>query len=213
MAQLVLPLETRPALGREDFIVADANREAVAMIDDYPAWPASAVALHGPSGSGKSHLVAVWAGRAKAHIVEASALDDDVLRHEAVAVENADRAAPDLARDRVLFALFERGGPLLFTAQTWPDKWCATLPDLASRYRGLLAFALGVPDDDLLGALARKLFADRQLRVPDAVIAQMLRALERSPAAIRDFVARLDRMALAERRPITASLVRDALGD
>ncbi len=61
MTQLVLPLETRPALGREDFIVAPANREAVAFIDAFPDWPTSVAALHGPDGSGKSHLAAAWA--------------------------------------------------------------------------------------------------------------------------------------------------------
>jgi chromosomal replication initiation ATPase DnaA len=213
MAQLVLPLETRPALGREDFIVSAANRDAVAFVDSYPRWPAPAAVLHGPPGSGKSHLAAVWAARAEAHIVDAGALDDGMLRFPAVAVENADRIPPDAARDQVLFALLERGRPVLFTAQEPPASWRAVLPDLASRYRALLAFALWAPDDDLLGGLARKLFADRQLSVPDAVIAEMLRSLERSPAAVRDFVARLDHKALAERRPITAALVREVLGD
>jgi chromosomal replication initiation ATPase DnaA len=59
--------------------------------------------------------------------------------------------------------------------------------------------------------LARKLFADRQLSVPDAVVAQMIRALERSPAAVRDFVARSDAAALAAKRPITPGLIRDLL--
>lgn len=211
MAQLVLPLQTRPAPRREDFIVADANRDAVAFVDAYPNWPSPAAVLHGPPGSGKSHLAAVWAGRANAHLVDAAALDDDVLRHEAVAVENADRAAPDVARDRVLFALIERAGPVLFTAQEPPESWRATLPDLASRYRALLAFALWAPNDDLLSALARKLFADRQLSVPDAVIAQMVRALERSPAAIRDFVAKADAVALSRKRPVGIALVRELL--
>ncbi|HWA88663.1 MAG TPA: hypothetical protein VG889_01415 [Rhizomicrobium sp.] len=211
MAQLVLPWETRPALGREDFIVAPANREAVAFVDSYPAWPAPAAALYGPSGSGKSHLAAVWAARSSARIVDAAALGDDALAHAALTVENLDGEAPDLARDRVIFAALERGTPLLFTAQTPPGEWKAALPDLASRYRALLAFALWAPDDALLGGLARKLFADRQLSVPDAVIAQMLRSLERSPAAIRDFVARADAAALSRKRAVSVALVRELL--
>lgn len=213
MAQLVLPLQTRPALGREDFIVADANREAVAFVDSYPHWSAPAAVLHGPSGSGKSHLAAAWAARADAHAVDLAALDEDVLRHRAVVVEDADRSEPDPGRDRVLFALIERAQPLLFTAQQPPAAWRATLPDLASRYRALLAFTLWAPDDDLLGGLARKLFADRQLSVPDAVIAEMLRALERSPAAIRDFVARADTEALARKKPVSSGLIRELLAD
>jgi chromosomal replication initiation ATPase DnaA len=63
----------------------------------------------------------------------------------------------------------------------------------------------------LLAALARKLFADRQLQVPEAVIAQMIVSLERSPAAIRDFVSRADARALAEKRAVTTALIRDLL--
>lgn len=213
VSQLVLPLETRPALGREDFIVAPGNREAVAFIDSYPYWPAPTAALVGPSGSGKSHLAAAWATRAQAQIVEAVALDTDFLKRkpETVVVENIDAQAPDSTRDATLFALLESGGAVLFTGREPPSQWQATLPDLTSRYRAMLSFALWEPDDTLLGGLARKLFADKQLQVPDAVIAQMVRSLERSPEAIRDFVAQADLKALAEKRPITVALVREIL--
>ena len=46
--------------------------------------------------------------------------------------------------------------------------------------------ALWAPDDALLAALIRKLFTDRQLAVPDAVVMRILRSVERSPAAVRD---------------------------
>jgi chromosomal replication initiation ATPase DnaA len=110
-----------------------------------------------------------------------------------------------------LFALLERGTPLLLTAQIPPAAWPVALPDLKSRANALLAFALWAPDDALLMALAVKLFADRQVQVPESVVAHMIRGLERSPAAIRDFVARADAAALAQKRPITLSLIKDLL--
>jgi chromosomal replication initiation ATPase DnaA len=212
VSQLVLPLETKPALGREDFIVSGGNRDAVMFIDAWPDWPAHAAALFGPSGSGKSHLVSIWAARANARIVEAANLDDAILGEGgAIAVENVDTAVLGDSAERVLFALFERRAPMLFTGREAPSQWSASLPDLLSRYRALLAFGLWAPDDALLEAVARKLFQDRQLNVPDAVIAQMLRSLERSPAAIRDFVARADEKALSDKRPVTAGLIRELL--
>ena len=59
--------------------------------------------------------------------------------------------------------------------------------------------------------LAVKLFADRQLAVPEAVVAHMIRSLERSPGAIRDFVARADAAALETKRPVNLSLIKDLL--
>lgn len=213
VTQLILPLETRSALGREDFIVAPGNREAVAFIDAFPDWPSPAAALIGPAGAGKSHLAAAWAVRANAQIVEAGALDESLLRQDApaIVVENVDASAPCATRDAVLFALLERGGAVLLTGRENPSQWPAAVPDLASRYRAMLAFQLWEPDDALLAALAFKLFADRQLTVPDGVIEQMVRSLERAPEAVRDFVARADAKALAEKRPVTVALVRELL--
>jgi chromosomal replication initiation ATPase DnaA len=210
VTQLVLPLETRSALGRADFIVAPGNERAVAFLDSYPNWPAPAAALYGPPACGKSHLAAVWAEKAGARIIEAASLDANVP-DGALVVENVDACVPQAP----LFALLERGAPLLLTAQAppweWPQKFALSLPDLVSRARALLAFALWAPDDALLMGLAVKLFADRQLQVPESVVAHMIRGLERSPGAIRDFVARADAVALEEKRPINISLIKDLL--
>jgi chromosomal replication initiation ATPase DnaA len=210
-AQLPLPLPTAPSLTRADFIVAPANAQAVAFIDSFPRWTAPAAALYGPPGSGKSHLVAAWAKAAGAIILNAATLEVRAAAAlepgRAVAVEDVELRD----RDDALFALFQHPGPLLLTGREPPAAWKAQLPDLKSRFGALLAFPLWAPDDALLAALTRKLFTDRQLAVPDPVIMRILRSVERSPAAVRDFVARADARALAEKRPVTAALVADLL--
>ena len=211
MTQLVLPLETRSALGRGDFIVAPANERAVAFLDSYPGWTAPAAVLYGPPASGKSHLAAVWAQAAGGRILDAADLQGDIPGG-ALVVENIGTGVAEAP----LFALLERGAPLLLTAQVppaeWPQAFKLSLPDLVSRVRALLAFPLWAPDDALLMGLAVKLFADRQLAVPEAVVAHMIRSLERSPGAIRDFVARADAAALVAKRPINSSLINELLG-
>ncbi len=215
-SQLPLPFETRRTFAREDFILGPGNSAAIGFVDAYPAWPSPAAALYGPAGSGKSHLANVWAARAGARLLEASALDEALLAQlpagEAVAVEDVDRAPLNASAETALFALIERGQPMLLTGREGPSAWPAGLPDLASRFRALLAFGLWAPDDALLEALAKKLFADRQLSVPASVATQMIRALERSPAAIRDFVGQADAAALAQKRSITLGLIRELLG-
>jgi chromosomal replication initiation ATPase DnaA len=211
-SQLPLPLSSSPALGRSDFIVAPGNAEAVAFIDSWPDWPAPAAALYGPSGAGKSHLARAWAAVAGAKVLEAAALrlSDGFAPGEALVIEDVDSGRVDEA---ALFALFQHPVALLFTAREPPPAWTARLPDLVSRFGSLLAFPLWQPDDALLAGLVRKLFTDRQLAVPDSVVMRILRSVERSPAAVRDFVARADARALAEKRPITAALVADLLAE
>ena len=62
-------------------------------------------------------------------------------------------------------------------------------------------------------ALAVKLFADRQVSVPESVVTHLVRTLERSPAALRDFIARADATALAEKKPDKSSINRALMAD
>ncbi|HSM94512.1 MAG TPA: hypothetical protein VLT91_00610 [Rhizomicrobium sp.] len=214
--QLPLPLGFRTVFTREDFVPSLASAPALALIDSWPNWPVAAAALHGPSGSGKSHLAAIWQAQSNAQIVSAKELSGGVAHDPALPliVEDVDSAHVSPARDAALFGLLERAqvaAPVLLTGHEPPPAWKTSLPDLASRFSALLAFPLWAPDDELLAAIARKLFNDRQLAVPDAVIARMVTSLERSPAAMRDFVARADERALSEGRAITLALVREML--
>lgn len=208
--QLVLPLELPAALTRDHFLTGPGNARAVAFIDSWPDWHQPAAALHGPSAAGKSHLAAIWARMANAPVLSASALERDIPDGPLVVEDvSADTPQPPL------FALLERASPLLLTAPhapaAWPEQFGFTLPDLVSRCRALLGFALGAPDEALLMGLAVKLFADRQVTVPESVVSHMIRSLERSPAAIRDFVASADARALEEKRPINLSLIKELL--
>lgn len=209
--QLILPFEVRAAQGRSDFIVAACNEAAVRFIDRWPDWPVATAAIYGPPGSGKSHLVQVWRALsgARAYGPEEFALDG-AAGDGPLAVEDVDRRT-SAERDRALMALFETGAPLLLTGERHPIEWVVTLPDLKSRLAALPAFPLWMPDEELLRNLARKLFADRQLAVPDAVISRMLKRLPRTPDAVQNFIVRLDNFALAERRAISERLVGELL--
>lgn len=194
-----------------------ASAPALAFIDSWPHWSVAAAALHGPAGSGKSHLAAIWQARSGAQVFSAKELSGGLPGRDPslpAVVEDVDSAFVSPARDAQLFGLLEHARsdtPVLLTGHEPPSAWKTTLPDLASRFAALLAFPLWAPDDELLAAIARKLFNDRQLAVPDAVIERMIKSLERSPAAIRDFVARADERALAEGRAINLALVRELL--
>src|SRR6266403_937043 len=73
-SQFVLEFAHRPAFGAEDFLVAPSNEAAIALLDRWPDWSASAVLLHGPRGCGKTHLAHVWQARSGALLCPADAL-------------------------------------------------------------------------------------------------------------------------------------------
>ncbi|PRX34981.1 dnaA protein [Meinhardsimonia xiamenensis] len=218
--QLPLPLPSRTSLGRGDFFVSAANAEALAALDGWRDWPDARLALVGPEGAGKSHLVAVWAQETGARVLAWEALDTAAIAGEIgesrpIALEDADRLAGDAEGERALFHLLnlcrEARRPLLLTARRAPAHWPATLPDLASRLQAMSVARLAPPDDALLAAVLVKLFADRQIRVGPELVTWLARRIDRSFAAAQAAVAALDAVALAEKRPVTRALAARVL--
>lgn len=214
--QLPLSLPHRPAMTRADFLVGAANREATALIDGWPDWPAPTLLLVGPAGSGKSHLVEIWRVASVAAVASAAAIDDGAIAAMvsagAVAIEDLQASPIDEA---ALFHLLnlarERGVPVLMTSRERPAALAIRLADLASRLRAARLVALGEPDDELLRRVLVKLFADRQLAIDHAVVDYIVLRMERSLEAANRIVDDLDRRALAERRAITRPLAAAAL--
>jgi chromosomal replication initiation ATPase DnaA len=214
--QMSLDLGHRPALGRDDFLVGDSNREAVAWIDSWPRWGAPGLVLYGAPRSGKSHLAGVWLARANAVVIEAEGLIGDravasLGTVRAVVLEAADRVRDERAMLHLYNQIAERGGHVLLTAAAPPTRWGMALPDLRSRLSALPAVGLGPPDDQLFPAILIKLFADRQVLVAAEVINYLAVRLERSVAAAEQAVGALDRGAMALRRPVTIAVVREVL--
>jgi len=210
--QLALDLPHAASFRRDDFLPSPANEAALALIDAWPRWPHRVAAIVGPAGSGKSHLAAIWAERAGARIEAAHALgraDVPRLATGALALEDVEPGGIDEA---ALFHLLnlakEEDCYVLLTAARRLDAGF-TLADLASRLRAVPVIALSAPDDALLAAVLVKLFADRQLAVGEGVVNYLVPRMERSLAAVRALVSRLDRAALSRGRAVTRQLAAE----
>lgn len=216
--QYPLDLKFRPALGAEDFLLTPGTEAAVAWIDAWPDWPGRVLALIGPGGSGKSHLAAVWCARSGATCIDGgtltAALADSVLPDgQALVLDHAD-AVPDPA---ALFHLInlarERSGYLLLLGEAAPAHWPYRLPDLVSRLASLPVAAIDRPDDATLRLILLKHCADRRLTLTPEAIEYLVKRIERSFAAARAVIARIDAESLSRRRAPTLALLRDILLD
>jgi chromosomal replication initiation ATPase DnaA len=218
MTQLALDLPRRARFGRLDLMVSDSNVAAVERIDQWPDWPSAALALYGPPGCGKTHLVHLWRERASALMVAGETLTEATLPRlleedpGQVAIDDADRASEHALLHLYNFCI-ERHGGLLITARRAPGSWGVALGDLRSRLRAAFVAEIHAPDDALLGAVLIKHFADRQLRVAPDVIIYLLRRIERSFAAAENVVTRLDAAALSNAGPVTIPLARKILAE
>lgn len=211
--QLALALDHAESYAREDFLSGPCNEAALALIECWPDWPANAVALVGPEGSGKTHLAMIWAAAAGARVVAARALGEAelpaALATGALVVEDAATAVDDRALFHLINLAREEKASLLFTARTPPVTWPAAIPDLVSRLRALPIAALQPPDDAMLRAVIVKLAADRQLALDESVVGYLSTRIERSFAAAYAAVVALDNEALRQRRPVTRALAAE----
>jgi len=213
--QLGLPFLHESSYQEADFVPAGSNAEARAWLAQ--PWPGGRLALWGGEGTGKSHLLHAWAGRAGAAV-----LYGPELRHWqaeararvapwALAVDDADLAADETALLHLLNAAAEGGRPVLLAGREPPSRWPATLPDLVSRLRATVAAGVEPPGDALLRVLLARLLSERQVEVPHPVQDWLLLRLPRTAAAVREAAVRLDRVALARGGAVTRALAAEVL--
>ncbi|HEY6023144.1 MAG TPA: chromosomal replication initiator DnaA, partial [Pseudolabrys sp.] len=107
----------------------------------------------------------------------------------------------NLAREHGAFVLITSRSPL----PTFP----VTIRDLASRMRALPSVTLTSPDDVLLRMLIVKLATDRQIAMDETLVNYLANRIERSFAAARAAVYRLDEEAMRQQRPVTRVLAAE----
>jgi chromosomal replication initiation ATPase DnaA len=204
--QLPLPFEHQPSYEPSDFIAACSNRDALAWLD--APWPDQRLALFGPPGCGKSHMLRIWQRRTGAILLIGSTLAnlDQIPLQGALALDEADCITDETLLLHLLNTARDRDLRLLLTGRRPPARWPVHLPDLSSRLRAITAVEINPPDDKLLAALLRRLVADRQLAMSQPAQDWVLHHLPRSPAVLREVVALLDRESLASGVAITRTL-------
>lgn len=205
-SQMILPFPRAPSFDPRDFLPAASNQEALAWLD--ANWPDRRLALWGPDGCGKSHLLHIWAERAGATILEGRGLRDldGVPERGGLALDDADAVTAQSLMLHLLNTARDRGLSVLLSGHTPPSRWPVRLPDLSSRLRAITVVEIRPPSQDLLAMLLRRLLSDRQLSVAQPVQDWLLTRLPRSPKALRDAVARLDQVSLTSGKPITRLL-------
>ena len=223
------PLDLRwPPHQRLDAFWPGANVSALqgvtAVANGGDAW----LYLHGPAGTGKSHLLigacrAVIDANCPARYVSLTQLP--VPRADAIAaidaegllaIDDVQAIAGERGAERALFDLYNRAnaadGRMLFAASASPAELGVTLPDLVSRLAMCTQCALRPLDDAGRRAMLRVLAGRLGLRLDDEVLDWWFARQPRDPASLVALLQRADRASLAAQRRITIPFLRDLLG-
>ncbi|MDA9008396.1 DnaA/Hda family protein [Alphaproteobacteria bacterium] len=219
--QYVLALPHRSAYGRDDFIVSACNAEAVAWIDKSEDWPLQCLVISGDTGSGKSHLAAVWKDRTGAVRLEPNQIGWSMAQVETeragrpLIIDQLENFQNSEGGETFLFHLInhakEQAASLLILSGQPPAKMSISLKDLASRLLAMPTVSIRQPDDELIRGLYGKLFSERQLTVSEDVVAYLATHAARDFPTITGLVGQLDEQALASKKAITIHLARSVL--
>ncbi|GAC1627437.1 MAG: DnaA inactivator Hda [Nevskia sp.] len=204
------------------------NAAVVAALRALALGDGSPTLLHGPRGSGKTHLLQASSREALARrrraaylpLTSFAAEQPDVLQgfesFDLICLDDVDSALQDRswaqAVLRLLDAVRTQGGHCLLSAAVPPDRLAiAKLPDLRTRLSACASFALrALTDEDrveLLRSRAQRLGLD----LPGETIRWMLTHLPRDTESLLLALARIDRAALAARRRPTLPFVQQVL--
>jgi DnaA family protein len=224
-----LPLGVRLRVGsRFSTFFPGGNPAAVAELAQMAARAGPQAAwLHGPPGSGRTHLLqaacaaAGEAGRAVAYLPmrELGSGGTGVLAGlealDLLCLDDLEAVAGATGWERALFGLYnelaERGGRLAVAAREPPARSGFALPDLASRFAAASVRPLRpLPEESHGEALAARASA-QGLDLPEDTLHYLLRRAPRDFAVLCRLLDEMDVVSLAAQRRLTVPLVREVL--
>ena len=185
--------------------------------------------LHGPAGSGRTHLLqacchdAEVRGQAFVYLpllelrdMPPAELLADLEACPLVCLDDLDAVLGDARWEESLFhfhnRLLDRGASLLLAARLPPSSLAVKLPDLRSRLQALLVLPLALPDDEaLLGALVLRA-RGRGMALDPEVARYIVSRATRSVPGLLAVLDVLDARSLSAGRRLSIPFVREALG-
>ena len=87
------------------------------------------------------------------------------------------------------------------------------LNDLNSRSKNFLLCNIEKPEDDLMFALILKNLSDRQISIDKKLVDYIIKRIDRSYGKIFDFIYKIDKISLKQKKPIDFKIIKEALGE
>lgn len=184
------------------------------------------VYLHGPAGSGRSHLLiaACHAGHAAGKRVQylpLGAINNrpaalrGVVGSELLALDDLHAIAGHAEAEHALFDLYNQarseGSTMLFAADAGPAQLNLQLPDLRSRLGACTQFTLKPLSDGERREVLKTEAAARGMTLDEAVLDWLFARYARDLSALLELLEKLDEASLAAQRRVTVPFLRDLL--
>ncbi|MBV1774414.1 DnaA regulatory inactivator Hda [Burkholderiaceae bacterium DAT-1] len=220
MKQIALDLQLPEPFGFDDFLIGP-NLEAFMALREMAAGTAHEPLMYlwGESGVGKTHLLRAAAAMAIEHGYSASywdaaaeGLNESAHGFDLLAVDGVDALGSDeqIALFGLINAQRERGAAIVIAGHQPPARTLVR-EDLQTRLGYGLVYQILPPADEDKAALLKYRAAMRGCEIAEDVCNWLVMRSSRDLGSLTRLVDRLDRAALAAKRPLTLPFVRDVL--
>jgi DnaA family protein len=225
MRQLPLGVRLQDRTSFASFLAGDNGLPLAAVQRTASGTGERCVWLHGPAGSGKSHLLqalcAAVPGSAYFPLAQLLASGPDVLEGAeqltAVALDDLHVVAGDAGWERRLFALYNdcdaHATRLVIAARHPVTGLGVVLPDLRSRLASMPHFAMRPLDEAQQREALQRRAAQRGLELPDETVRYLQRRYARDMSSMQALLDRLDAASLEEQRRLTVPFIRQVAGE
>jgi DnaA-homolog protein len=224
-----LPLGWRwPAQQRFETFYVGANGATVDLLQRVARGAESAwTYLHGPEGSGRTHLLMAACQTASADGFSAQYLplgalanaQEDAIRgfggSDLLVLDDVDAIAGIRDAEHALFDLYNRcraeGSCLVFVAAAPPAQIRISLPDLVSRLSSCTQASLRPLDDAQRREVLRERAETRGIALDEAVLDFLFTHYARDLGSLGALLDQVDRASLAAKRRVTVPFLRQLL--
>jgi chromosomal replication initiation ATPase DnaA len=215
--QLLLDFDYKQNFKHDDFYVSKSNYYTFELIKKWPKWGKNFLNIVGEKYSGKTHLANIFIKEFKGVKLEASSLDDNILReikpYQNIVIENLDINV-DEKLIYTLFNIVDQDNKFLISTTNEPiSEIKFQLEDLRSRAKNFLLAKIDNPDDELMFALILKNLSDRQIIIDKKLIDFIIKRVDRSYSKIFEFIYKIDRISLKKKKSIDFKIIKEALID
>lgn len=225
--QYLLPIDLQVEQRFNNFVVGENGELISALTSTREGF--RGIWIYGERSSGRSHLlrskcldrkqVSNYIG-CRDFIGDSSALVNALtnsMRHgTVVAVDDVGEMLGNRDCEELLLGIYQRligsGGTLLVSHSTSSLVTQFGLPDLGSRMRALMNFAIKPLDDGEKATLLEQRASARGFKISQPVLQYWMSRGPRDMAALLDDLETLDRATLQRKQPLTVPLLKQVLG-